>query len=58
MSAHHVIKSLFLPELKFIKQIPSPNKQYKTYLLEKEKTREYCPNCATQASALSPLPLF
>ena len=52
MSARHVIKSLFLPELKFIKQIPSPNKQYKTYLLEKEKTREYCPKCATQATTV------
>lgn len=52
MSAYHVTKALFLPELKFVKQLPSSNKRFKVFLVEKESTREYCPKCATEATTI------
>ena len=46
------IKDLFLPELKFVKLISSPQKRQRIYLMEKVSEFEVCPKCATKAHTI------
>ncbi|MDO9182557.1 MAG: ISL3 family transposase [Bacteriovorax sp.] len=43
------IKDLFLPELKFVKLISSPQKRQRIYLMEKVSEFEVCPKCASKS---------
>lgn len=52
MSEVHLTKSLFLPELKFIKQINTKKKRFKIFELHKQSKFEVCPKCATKASSI------
>ncbi len=52
MSAHNVTKSLFLPELKFIKQLRTSRHRDCAFELLKCSSFEVCPNCATKSSSV------
>jgi len=52
MSAHNVTKSLFLPELKFIKQLTTSRHKECVFELQKCSPFEVCPKCATKSSSI------
>lgn len=52
MSAHNVTKSLFLPELKFIKQLRTSRHRDRAFELLKCSSFEVCPKCATKSSSI------
>ncbi len=47
-----LIKDLFLPELKLVKTISSPNKSRRIFVMEKFSEFEVCPKCANKAHTI------
>lgn len=52
MSTHNVTKSLFLPELKFIKQVSTSRNKERIFEVHKCSKFEVCPNCASKCSTI------
>ncbi len=52
MLHENVTKDLFLPELKLLKIIKSPQAKYRIFLVEKYSDREYCPKCGLEAKTI------
>ncbi len=52
MSTHNVTKALFLPELKFIKQVSSTRHKDRVFEVLKCSKFEVCPKCAAKCSVI------
>ena len=48
-----LISNLFLPELKFIKQIGKKDSGTRIFLMEKESEFEVCPKCALKSHTVN-----
>jgi transposase len=52
MHQSYLSKDLFLPELKLVKRIYSPQQNLRIYLLQKISEFEVCPKCATPSKSV------